>query len=364
MCIVFNTIGCLNDIQKQLDNHNINEFSSVDELINFQKTCHFTQEQIILEHTQQIEQEKIILDKEITQLKDNISTRRRELQEHYKQCLLNLDLQIENLPLPNSKVIPILKDYYLNLIIWLKIWFTQITHFLKVFIITRQSNNFLSKKNNRLNYITTNFIEAVNQSSSSQLQILQQKKTVINQINNSIYGAIGEQKVVNVLKNLSDDYILINDFICSFQPPIYNRKENDYIKSIQIDHVLVSPSGIFIIETKNWSGQSINNLNLHSPVQQVKRTNFALFKILADKITNLNLKKHHWGDRKIPIRNLIVFINNKPLEEFQFVKILSLTQLISHVEYFTPSFTFDETQMIANFLLNISDKRKQSNLTV
>jgi hypothetical protein len=364
MCIVFNTIGCLNDIQKQLDNHNINEFSSVDELINFQKTCHFTQEQIILEHTQQIEQEKIILDKEITQLKDNISTRRRELQEHYKQLLLNLDLQIENLPLPDSKVIPILKDYYLNLIIWLKIWFTQITHFLKVFIITRQSNNFLSKKNNRLNYITTNFIEAVNQSSSSQLQILQQKKTVINQINNSIYGAIGEQKVVNVLKNLSDDYILINDFICSFQPPIYNRKENDYIKSIQIDHVLVSPSGIFIIETKNWSGQSINNLNLHSPVQQVKRTNFALFKILADKITNLNLKKNHWGDRKIPIRNLIVFINNKPLEEFQFVKILSLTQLISHVKYFTPSFTFDETQMIANFLLNISDKRKQSNLTV
>ncbi|OOG68910.1 nuclease-related domain-containing protein [Flavobacterium sp. A45] len=364
MCIVFNTIGCLNDIQKQLDNHNIDEFSSVDELINFQKTCHFTQEQIILEHTQQIEKEKIILYKEITELKDNISTRKRELQEYYKERLLYLDRQIENLPIPDSKAIPILKDYYLNLIIWLNIWFTQIKHFLKIFFISQQSNKFLSKKNNRLNYITTNFTEAVNQNSSAQLQILQQKITIINEINNSIYGAIGEQKVVNILKNLSDDYILINDFICSFQTPIYNRKENDYIKSIQIDHLLVSPSGIFIIETKNWSEHTINNLNLHSPVQQVKRTNFALFKILADEIKNLNLRKHNWGDRKIPIRNLIVFINNKPIEEFQFVKILSLTQLLSHIEYFKPSFSFNETQMIADFLFKISDKRKQSNLII
>ena len=32
----------------------------------------------------------------------------------------------------------------------------------------------------------------------------------------------------------------------------------------------------------------------------------------------------YWGQKKISIKNIIVFINNKPLEEFQGVKILSL----------------------------------------
>jgi hypothetical protein len=206
----------------------------------------------------------------------------------------------------------------------------------------------------------------VNQSSSSQLELLRQKKIVIDEIKNSIYGAIGEQKVANMLENLPDEYILINDFICSFQPPLYQRKENDYIKSIQIDHLLVSPSGIFIIETKNWSKQSLNNLNLRSPVQQVERTNFALFKILTDEITksNLNLINHHWGDRKIPIRNIIIFINNKPFEQFQYVKILSLTELLPYIKYFAPTFNLNETQMIADFLYNISNKRNQSRLII
>jgi hypothetical protein len=366
MCKVFNTIGSLNDIQYHLNNHNVDEFTSVDELINFQKVYHFTQQQIILNHTQQIEQEKITLEKDIAELNDSISTRRLKLQEHLQEKLLNLEQQIENLPIPDSKIIPILKEYYLNLIIWLKIWFLQITHFFKIFTVTQQSNKFLSKKNSRFNYIITNFTEAVNQSSSSQLELLRQKKIVIDEIKNSIYGAIGEQKVANMLENLPDEYILINDFICSFQPPLYQRKENDYIKSIQIDHLLVSPSGIFIIETKNWSKQSLNNLNLRSPVQQVERTNFALFKILTDEITksNLNLINHHWGDRKIPIRNIIIFINNKPFEQFQYVKILSLTELLPYIKYFAPTFNLNETQMIADFLYNISNKRNQSRLII
>jgi hypothetical protein len=107
---------------------------------------------------------------------------------------------------------------------------------------------------------------------------------------------------------ISDEYFLINDFSISFPTPIYNRQENDYIKSIQIDHILVTPSGIFLIETKNWSEKSLNNLSLRSPVQQIRRTSFVLFKILTEEVANyrLNLSQHHWGSRKIPIRNLIV----------------------------------------------------------
>jgi len=167
---------------------------------------------------------------------------------------------------------------------------------------------------------------------------------------------LGEHKVVRELQNLSDDYILINDFTCSFHRRIYNRQERDYIKSIQIDHLLISPSGIFLIETKNWSEQSLNNLRLRSPVLQVKRTSFALFKILTAEFTNSNLglSQHHWGIRKIPIRSLIVLTNQRPMEEFQYVKVLTLKQLLGYVKYFPPTFTKKETQTIAEYLLNLS----------
>ena len=366
MCKIYNTIGALNDIQYHLDYHHIDEFTSVHELMNFQINYHSTEQQIILIHTHQIEKEKNALEKEINKLNNSISTKKYVIQRLLRKRLLNLYQQIEDLPVPDSKVVPVFKDYYFNLIIWLQIWYTQITSPFKVFFIIQGLNTFLLKKSKRFNYISTNFTDAVNQSSLSDLQKLRQKKIITDQINNSIYGAIGEQKVVNILKNLSDDYILINDFRYSFQPPLYYHRENVYIKSIQIDHLLVSPSGIFIIETKNWSEQSINNPKIFSPVKQINRTNFALFKILTDKVTksNLNMLNHHWENRKIAIKNIIVFINNKPKEEFNFIKILSLTELLPYIKYFKPGFTHDETQVISDVLLKISDKRSQSNLII
>ena len=142
-------------------------------------------------------------------------------------------------------------------------------------------------------------------------------------------------------------------------PAIYNRQENDYIKSIQIDHLLVAPSGIFLIETKNWSEKSLKNLSLRSPVQQIKRTNFALFRLLNNEMSNfhLDLDKHHWGDKKISIKNLIVLTNTKPKEEFQYVKILMLNELLSYIYYFKPIFSSIEAQRIAEFLLKINDQK-------
>ncbi len=62
-----------------------------------------------------------------------------------------------------------------------------------------------------------------------------------------IAGAIGESAVVSELQKLSDNYYLINDFSLNFNPPIFNKRENDRIYSIQIDHLLVSQSGVFVL---------------------------------------------------------------------------------------------------------------------
>jgi hypothetical protein len=122
----------------------------------------------------------------------------------------------------------------------------------------------------------------------------------------------------------------------------------------------VAPSGIFLIETKNWSEKSLENLSLLSPVRQIKRSSYALYRLLNNEMSNdrIGLDSHHWGDKKIPVKNLIVLTNRRPSEEFQFVKILTLNELLGYINYFEPTFSLAETERIAEFLLRINDEKR------
>ena len=196
--------------------------------------------------------------------------------------------------------------------------------------------------------------ELISERFSESLENLNYAKEIVDGLYPLVAGAIGETFVVNALQQLSDDYYLINDFSLEFDPPIYNRKDNDRIYSIQIDHLLVCQSGIFLLETKNWSRSSIENLDLRSPVKQIRRTSFALFVLLnSDSRANgLKLSRHHWGAKKIPIRNLVVMINEKPREEFKHVKVLSLKELIGYIQYFDHSLDVEEVEDIFEYLKN------------
>lgn len=353
MCKVYNQIGSLTEIKWHLRKHNVDEFKSVNELINFQKNYSVLRKQIISNHNIQIEQEKNTLKDEIKELDTLINAKRNELELVRTLHSEKLNHELACLSLTHFNLIHAFINFIKRTFIKSKARINKIKFESAIVDSVKNLNQSYKKANARYQYIDSHFEDAVVASSLPQLQELERKKRVIDQINNTIYGALGEQKVVRELENLSDDYILINDFKCSFQPAIYNRNENDYIKSIQIDHVLLSPSGIFIIETKNWSQQSLKDVNLFSPVQQIKRTNFALYKILNGDASNFKLNKHRWGDRKIPIKNLIVFINHKPIEEFQHVKILTLNELLRYVNYFKPCFSTEETQITANYLLHL-----------
>ncbi len=62
------------------------------------------------------------------------------------------------------------------------------------------------------------------------------------------------------------------------------------------------------------------------------------------------LKKHHWGDKQVPIRNLIVMINNKPREKFKFVQIKTLNELNRYINYFEPILDDKEVDKLSNVL--------------
>lgn len=356
MCRVYNTIGSLTAIKSHLRRNEITDFNSLKEVLTFQKNYDTSRQQLISKHELIIKQEFETLYAETAQLNDSINKKKIEVEDELKNEIQELKQRLEELSGSQKNIIQKLTAYFKSRSLKKQILSNEREIDFRVSQSVQHLTDTFIEKNNRCQYITSYFQEAAKQSAAIPLRALERKKKVIDEINPSIYGALGEQKVVRELEKLSDDYTLINDFTYVFHPPLYYNQQEQYIKSIQIDHLLISPAGVFLIETKNWSEHSLNNLNLRSPVEQIKRTNFALFKLLADEAANssLGLSRHHWGTRKVPIKNLIVLINQKPKEEFQFVKILTLQELISYVKYFPPVLLASERERIANRLLSLN----------
>ncbi len=110
------------------------------------------------------------------------------------------------------------------------------------------------------------------------------------------------------LSNLPDTYIVINDYKLEFSRPMYDRNNDDRIYSIQIDHVVVGPTGLYLVETKNWSRDSMENPELFSPIKQFKRSNFAIFVLLNQAVGRGDIDNfsNHWGDRRMSPKNILL----------------------------------------------------------
>jgi hypothetical protein len=355
MCKTYNTIGSLTSLKQHLESNRIYDFKSLKEVINFRDSYELRRQQIISQNETLIEQERMTLSYDLQQLNTEIESQRLQSEKELKDEISLLKQQL------NDSDVKTPKNFVQKIVKRIRVW----NHKKKISHKEINFNNDVKKsisnlvniqqiKTRRYEYIVSNFDDAVRKSCQQPLSELNRKKAVIDNLSNFIYGALGEQKVVKTLEALPDDYYLINDFAVSFSKAIYNRQENDYIKSIQIDHILVAPSGIFLIETKNWSEKSIKNLSLRSPIEQIKRTSFVLFRMLNNEMSNyhMGLRQHHWGNKKIAIRNLIVLTNVKPKEEFQYVKVLTLNELINYINYFKPIFSELETRSIAEYLIN------------
>lgn len=358
MSKIYNKIGSLSALKKKLVDNNIHDFKSLREVIDFQESYYTVRQQLITHHEKLIEQEKNNLNIEIQKLDIEIETVKKQIETEFANEIEKLKQQVEIYTENRSK--NILTKITTNIKKRnCKKQLHKIENSVDIEVKNAISNlvDIRDNKKARYQFIVLNFELAVKQNCRTELLEIERKKSVIDNSRSFIYGAIGEQKVIKTLEALSDDYYIINDFAISFSPAIYYKQENDYIYSIQIDHLLVAPSGIFLLETKNWSNKSIENTTLRSPVQQIKRTSYVLFLLLHKGISNyqLNLDYHHWGNKKIQIKNLIVLTKTKPKEEFQYVKVLTVDELINYISYFKPIFSSVETQSIAEYLLKIND---------
>lgn len=74
-------------------------------------------------------------------------------------------------------------------------------------------------------------------------------------------------------------------------------------------------------------------------------------------LSGLKLNNHHWGNKKIPIKSIIALINNKPNQDFQYVKILTISELVGYIQYFNTSLSINEIKSIADLFIALN-KRK------
>ncbi|WP_292370476.1 nuclease-related domain-containing protein [Methanoregula sp. UBA64] len=96
-----------------------------------------------------------------------------------------------------------------------------------------------------------------------------------------LVGAQGEEYVIRELSQLPDEFHVINDVNLRFAKAIYWRKHNEYIKTCQIDHIVAGPTGIFLLETKNWKRSDIGTKS-DKLIHQVQRAGLALWYFTKD----------------------------------------------------------------------------------
>lgn len=106
-----------------------------------------------------------------------------------------------------------------------------------------------------------------------------------------VSGDYGEYSLSSVLKSLPDCYHVINDVL------LFTKKG-----STQIDHIIVSPFGIFVVETKNHKGMIFGDMNGKVWTQVLKNRGHFIFYNpvwqnnghLKHLIEQLKIKEHYF----------------------------------------------------------------------
>lgn len=354
MAQIYGTIGSLSQLLFQLKEHNITFLDSLEDIISFNNNFENRLLRVKEETKGHLLKEKLDLKEKLIKITAEYGARVKEREDSLGAEKNGIDALINRYSIAKDdffiRPFKFYKRYTLNK--RKHILFTQFEE--EVQRPLKNMNRLISSTKQKLQYTEEFFDTILEDRSRANSKHLYTAKRIIDENDLTLMGAIGEQKALDELKKLPNTYIIINDFRYEFKRALHKKNTNDWIRSIQADHLIIGPSGVFVVETKNWSNNSIQSLDLYSPVQQVQRTSYAIFmllnKIVANGFSRLN---HHWGAIQVPVKTIILMINKKPTQEFQHVKILALDEICNYIRYWKPVFAHDEVHEIANILLSI-----------
>lgn len=134
-------------------------------------------------------------------------------------------------------------------------------------------------------------------------------------------GQLGEELVVETLKKIKVYHHLLNNITF-----VNKRSEMTH----QIDHILIHPHGVFVIETKNYFGQIVYDSGTKSWFKIVKGTKSRISNpLLQNKSHEISLYKALNG--KYPVISVVVFVkNNAPY--FPEDNVINLSDLLLFID--------------------------------
>lgn len=145
-------------------------------------------------------------------------------------------------------------------------------------------------------------------------QMIINRRPMYNRINDNEIGDIGESIVANRLKQLSEEFIVIN---------------NIYLDGTQIDHLVINHECklVFVIETKLWGGIVTGS----TYDEQWKQNKNGEIKYMNNPIAQNRyhcnvVRKHYKG---YEIHNVVVFVNNSNVPKSRCI--VSANGLVMHI---------------------------------
>lgn len=170
-----------------------------------------------------------------------------------------------------------------------------------------------------------------------------------------LIGQFYENLSIKELDKLSDEYSIINDILIEYDG-----------RTTQIDHIVVSPYGIFVIETKGYKGWIIGSENREFWVQNIFGNSFKFYNPIKQNENHIKrLKKILKLSSDTPFISIVAFNDSAILkiktDNHIVVKISEIVDTIK--KYNNIAIGSDEQSSIKNILKkyknNDSDKLEQ-----
>lgn len=303
-------------------------------------------------------QTKVEIDKEILAIINKIDSLVNEINSKSTKILNEIDLEIKNL----QTEIEELERIHFSLMKLFVFIISKIEKYKKkkrynylkddpkreVNALLRNELYDLKNLTDRRIYLENNLDLEIKHRLSDIIDQLEKIRTIRH--SNEYKGADGEIFVIEKLSKLSDEYCLFNNLSLKLKKGVkFNRT---LLKSAQIDHLVVGPSGVYVIETKNWSEsyvQSVFDEGTYTPYDQIKRSSYIVYRYLNRlKYGNILQKVYYkLSEKEIKVKSIIVVINAKiPLQNKGYVEVLYPDQLIDYITKRNHTFSNEMMQAI------------------
>lgn len=161
-------------------------------------------------------------------------------------------------------------------------------------------------------------------------------------------GKAGEMYVTSYLKRLPDSYVILNDIML----------ETSY-GTTQIDHVVLSVNGLFVIETKNYNGWIFGGANSEYWTQNLYGNKYKFRNPILQNLGHAKALRAILPEYKdIPIIPIVAFTNHSRLfvktDNHYVLRPRQVNQII--LSYSQNYITFNQLEDIAKRLIRINEE--------